>query len=66
MTTFQDVISELAYLPFPEGMVDEDFSDYDSAYDLNACLYVTGGIVCEKQFEGQYQELIEMCHKRFK
>lgn len=66
MSTIQNVISELAYIQFPEGLDDEQFADWNQHYGYgDPHLYVTNGIVVEKTMEKMFVSLIEKARKFF-
>ena len=66
MLTIQDVIEELTYIPLPEGLDGGAFSDWDCRYGFGgSCLYVKGGIVVDKETEGEYRQLIDDAYKFF-
>ena len=66
MLTIQDVIEELTYIPLPESLDEEAFSDWDQGYGFGGYyLDVKGGIVVKKEYESQYRKLIEDAHKFF-
>lgn len=61
----QDQAAELVFIPYPEGVDDEQFSDYDSTYGMSVYVDISGGIVVAKQHEQEYQELMQQAAKYF-
>jgi len=55
----------LVFLPFPKGLHEESFADFDSAEGLNYCLYVDGGLVTDKKYKRIYVNLLKSAHKFF-
>ncbi len=60
------ILDQLTYLPYPEGVDIESFSDYDSAEGLNACLYLEEGIVTTSDQASEYKKLLAKVAKFFR
>lgn len=55
----QAQVAELVFIPFPEGVDDEQFADFDAAHGMGAYVDVMGGIVVSTQNAEAYTELMQ-------
>ena len=63
----QEVISQLVYIPLPQGLDDQEYSDYEMRFGLGGAeqIFVGTGIVTSLEFEADVRGTIESARKYF-
>jgi len=53
-----DLNNLLTFIPYPEGVDEVQFADYDSEYGYNCCCQIEGGIAVPTEMAEGYQQLM--------